>query len=281
MQLFWLVATFILGAIVGSFLNVCIYRLPRDKSLIHPSRSYCPHCHEQIAWYDNIPLLSYFALHAQCRHCGSPISSRYVIVEALTAVLFAATYWLTHAHNEVVGVTVVYLALTAVLIAASFMDLELRIIPNAITLGGTFLAPILSVIVFQLHDKPEMGRRFLFARQDILLGPLAACMVGMIVGAFLTWGSGVLGKFIFRREAMGLGDVKLMAMLGGLLGWQQVTMLFFVAALIGAVIGIIHILRTKEHHMPFGPFLSIAAFITMHASDKILNAFFPLSAGVP
>ena len=275
MQIFWLAVTFLFGSVAGSFINVCIYRLPRDKSLIRPRRSYCPHCHEMIAWYDNIPLLSYFLLHAQCRHCGSPISPRYLIVELLTATLFAATYGLTSARGEFAGVTVVYMLLTGLLIAGSFMDLELRIIPNTITIGGILLAPVLSVGVWQLHDAPAFGRRFLFSEQSLLLGPLAACAVGMFVGAGLTWISGVIGKFLFRREAMGLGDVKFMAMLGGILGWQQVVILFFLAAVIGSVAGIIHILRTKDHHMPFGPFLSIAALITMHAGDKVLDLFSP------
>ena len=281
MRLFWLATTFILGSMAGSFLNVCIYRLPRDKSLVRPRRSYCPHCHEQIAWYDNIPLLSYFLLHAQCRHCGSPISPRYVIVEALTAALFAGTCWLMIGRGEVWGVIGVYLLVTGALIAASFMDLELRIIPNSITIGGILLAPVLSVAVPHLHYYPAFGRMFPFFIQDTVLGPLSACGVGMITGAGLTWFSGVIGKLLFHREAMGLGDVKFMAALGGILGWQQIILVFFMAAIIGAVVGIIHIIRTKEHHMPFGPFLSIAALIAMHATDKILDTLLMFSRSGP
>jgi len=271
MPLFWIILTFFLGSMVGSFLNVCIYRLPREKSIVRPARSYCPHCHEPIAWYDNIPMVSYFLLYAQCRHCASPISARYVLVEALTGVLFAGTFWLGAVRGEHLGVTVVYMLLTGVLLAASCMDLELRVIPNSITLGGAFAAPVLSVAVPQLHNYPKLGRYLVFWSHDSVLGPLAACVLGMIVGVVLTWGSGVLGKLLFRREAMGLGDVKFMAMLGGLLGWQNVTLLFFLAAIIGSVIGIIHIVRTKDHHMPFGPFLSIGAVITMHAGDKLVT----------
>ena len=108
---FWIVTLFIFGSIIGSFLNVCIYRLPRDRSPVRPSRSYCPHCHEVIAWYDNIPLVSWFVLGAQCRHCGSYISARYVIVEFLTACLFALTYAVLSARGEATGVIVVYLGL--------------------------------------------------------------------------------------------------------------------------------------------------------------------------
>jgi len=281
MRIFWLAVTFILGAMAGSFLNVVIYRLPRDKSLIRPRRSYCPHCHESIAWYDNVPLVSYFLLHGQCRHCGSLISPRYVIVEAMTALLFAATYWLTSARGEPVGVTVVYCIVTAGLLAASCMDLELRIIPDSITIGGMLVAPIFSVAVPALHDAPAFGRNFLFFPRDPLWGSLAACVAGMAVGAALTALSGVVGRFLFRREAMGLGDVKFMAALGGVLGWQQIVLVFFLAAVIGAVVGVVHLLRTKEHHMPFGPFLSAAAVIGMHGADLIFSALFRVSGVTP
>jgi len=280
MSVFWLVVTFILGAMAGSFLNVVIYRLPREKSLIRPRRSYCPACHESIAWYDNIPLVSWFALRGQCRHCGSLISPRYVIVEAMTALLFAATYWLTSARGEPVGVTVVYCVVTGALLAASCMDLELRIIPDSITIGGILMAPIFSVAVPALHDAPAFGRHYVLFERDPLLGPLAACFVGMIVGAGLTAISGMAGRFLFRREAMGLGDVKFMAALGGILGWQQILLVFFLAALIGAAVGLIHLLRTREHHMPFGPFLSAAAVISMHAADRVFQVLFR-AAGAP
>jgi leader peptidase (prepilin peptidase) / N-methyltransferase len=281
MQPFWLVVSFIFGSMVGSFLNVVIYRLPREKSILKPARSYCPLCHEQIAWYDNIPLISWFALHGQCRHCGSMISARYVIVEILTAVLFTATYWLCSnrggygdaaVYSEFAGVTVIYMALAAVLLAASAMDIELRIIPNSITLGGAMVTPVLSVLVPQLHNNPAFGRTYLFFPSDNVLGPLCACFVGMAVGSGIIWFSGLLGKALFRKDAMGLGDVKFMAMLGGILGWQLVLMLFFASSIIGSVVGLVHILRTKDHHIPFGPSLSAAALVVVHFGDRILIA---------
>ena len=270
---FWVVVTFILGSMIGSFLNVCIYRLPRDKVPWRPVWSYCPHCHETIAWYDNIPLVSYFALRRQCRQCGSPISPRYVLVEFLTAVMFALTYGVLRARGEGLEglpVSFVYMALTGVLIMASFMDIELRIIPNVITIGGILLAPVLSAFIPELHHKPLFGRVPVFWVNDALAGSLAACGVGMAVGAGVTWLAGVLGKLIFRREAMGLGDVKFMAMLGGLLGWKLVLMVFFVGPLFGAVFGVIHLARTREHHIPFGPFLSVGAVVAMLLGDKVL-----------
>ena len=268
MQTYWLVVTFIFGSIVGSFLNVCIYRLPRDKSLCKPARSYCPHCHEPIAWYDNIPLVSYFALHGQCRHCGFTISCRYVIVEFMTAVLFALTYAVMSARGESVPVTGVYMTLMAVLLMGSAIDIELRIIPNVVTIGGALLAPVLSVFVPRLHDYESFGRTFLFS-PDSVVGPLTASLVGMAVGAGATWLAGVMGKLLFKRDAMGLGDIKLMAMIGGLLGWQQALLIFFMAPFFGAVVGVIHLTRTKDHHIPYGPFLSLATAITMLWGDRI------------
>jgi len=270
MQLFWIIMMFILGSIVGSFLNVCIYRLPRDKSPWRPRRSYCPHCHETIAWYDNIPLVSYFALGAQCRHCGSHISSRYVIVELLTAVMFTVTFGVLSARGEIPVVIPIYLALVCVLIIGSFIDIELRIMPNSITLGGMLLAPVLSILVPDLHNNLPFGRTFMLTA-DPLWGPLAASLIGATVGASATWLSGVVGKLLFRREAMGLGDVKFMALLGGLLGWQQVLLVFFLAPVFGAVVGLIHLMRTREHHIPYGPFLSVATVIAIFWGDKIFS----------
>ena len=269
MDLFWLAAIFILGGMIGSFINVCIYRLPREKSPVRPMRSYCPHCHEPISWYDNIPLVSYFVLGAQCRHCGSNISARYVLVEFLTASMFALTYAVLSSRDESVPVLAIYLALMGILILASFIDLELRIIPNSVTIGGMLLAPVLSVLAPQLHDREAMGRTYMFS-QDNIMGPLAACLTGMVIGAAATWLAGVIGKLMFRREAMGFGDVKFMAALGGFLGWQPVLLIFFTAPLLGAVVGLIHLARTREHHIPYGPFLSIAAAVTMLWADKIL-----------
>ena len=267
MQLFWLVVIFVFGSIVGSFLNVCIYRLPREKSLWNPCRSYCPHCHERIAWYDNIPLVSYFLLRAQCRHCGSSIAPRYVIVECLTASLFTLIYAALSNRGEHLPVTAVYMALVGLLVMGSFIDIELRIIPNSLTIGGMLLAPVLSVLVPKLHNYAAFGRTYVYFSGDTLLGPLAASLVGMIVGAAATWFAGVAGRLLFRREAMGFGDVKLMALLGGLLGWQQVLLIFFIAAFVGAIVGLIHLARTGEHHIPYVPFISVAAVAVMLWAD--------------
>ena len=129
-------------------------------------------------------------------------------------------------------------------------------------------APICSVLVPDLHRNPAMGRTFLFS-QDSVLGSLCACLVGMAIGAAATWLAGAFGKLLFRREAMGIGDVKFMAALGGFLGWQPLLLTFFMAPLFGSVVGLIYMARTKDHHIPYGPFLSTAAAVTMLWGDRI------------
>jgi leader peptidase (prepilin peptidase)/N-methyltransferase len=226
--------------------------------------------------------VSYFLLRAQCRQCGSYISPRYVVVEFLTAFLFAFAYAVLSGRGECAGVIAVYLGLIGMFILSSFVDIELRIIPDSVTVGGILLAPVCSVLVPQLHRDPisvigeelyrvPMGRGYMFSR-DNLVGALAACLVGMAVGALATWLVGVFGKLIFRREAMGVGDVKFMAAVGGFLGWKPLLLIFFTAPLLGSVVGLIHLARTREHHIPYGPFLSIAAVVIMFWGDKIFTA---------
>ena len=266
-----LIFTFAIGSLVGSFLNVCIYRLPRDRSVIRPLRSYCPRCHQGIAWYDNIPVISYLALGGCCRHCGGLISPRYLVVEILTASLVTLTYWQLDARGEPWEVIAVYELLVLVLITSSAIDLELRIIPDSLTLGAAVLTPLLSGLFPAIHDNPSCGRALIGA-SDRTLGAVGACLVGMAVGAFAIWAVGLLGKAIFRREAMGMGDTKFMAMVGGVLGWKLTLVAFFLAPVFGAVIGVIVLLRTRDHHIPYGPFLSVGAFLAMLWGDPIMRA---------
>ena len=271
MQWLWTIMLFVFGLMVGSFLNVCIYRLPRGGSLARPSRSYCPTCHETIAWYDNIPLFSYFALGRMCRRCGSLISPRYFIVELLTALGFVGIFLVLYGHAESPAVTTVYLILFSALIVSSFIDLELRIIPDEITFSGMLLAPLASLLVPKLHNTPLHGRDLLFFHDHAWLGSLCACLVGMAVGSALIYVTGVVGKFVFRKEAMGMGDVKFMAVIGGVLGWKLVVLVFFVAPVIGSIVGIIILLKNRDHHIPYGPFLSIATVIVMLFGADILR----------
>jgi len=269
---FLLLILFAFGLLLGSFLNVCIYRLPRGKSLLSPRRSYCPICHETIRWYDNIPLFSYLYLGGLCRHCASRIAARYFFVELLTACVIVLCFHVLQARDESAGVIVVYAATTCVLIVATFIDIDLRIIPDEITIGGMFAALLLCAIFPGVHDKPEHGRALLLMPllKHRSLGALAAALAGMLLGSFLIYASGVLGKFVFRREAMGLGDVKYMAFLGAVLGWKQVLFTFLLAPVLGVVVGLVQLLRSGEHRLPYAPYLSLAAVTVMLAGRNIL-----------
>ncbi|MCM8765443.1 MAG: prepilin peptidase [Candidatus Omnitrophica bacterium] len=231
---------------MGSFLNVCISRLPEGKSIIFP-RSFCPNCKKTILWYDNIPLLSYFLLRGRCRYCKTKISFRYFFVELLTASLFLFFY-------KKFGITAeffIYTALFSSLIVSTFIDLKYQIIPDVISLSGIILGLLLSLIFPQIQGESSH------------LSALAESFWGLFVGGGMIWFTGVLGKLIFRKEAMGFGDVKLMMMLGAFLGWKKVILTFFLAPFLGIIFGIISLIKTKSHYIPYGPFLSLASFVAL------------------
>lgn len=247
---------FILGAIVGSFLNVCIWRLPQGKSIIFPS-SHCPKCKHAIPWFDNIPLISFIILKARCRFCGERISARYFIVEFLTAALFLGFFILFGANLKFV----IFSLFGASLIVASFIDLEHQIIPDEITLGGFVIGIILSALFPKTFG--------VFSIKESLMNSLLGALIGS--GAiFLT---GVIGKMIFKKDAMGGGDVKFMAMIGAFLGWKKVLLTFFIAPFFGTVVGIVVLIKNKSHLIPYGPFLSLAAFVALIFGDRILRMF--------
>jgi leader peptidase (prepilin peptidase)/N-methyltransferase len=238
---------FTIGACVGSFLNVCIYRIPREESVVAP-RSHCPHCGKMIPWYDNIPQFSFLALSGRCRNCKGVISVRYFLVELLTAVLFLLV-WLYYGLD---ARTPVYWLMVSGLILGTFVDFEHMIIPDRVTLGGVVAGLVLSPLIPSLHD---------------VSGPLeslSAALIGMVAGAGLLWGIGLIGKWILRKDAMGMGDVKLLGGLGALLGWQAVLFTIMVSALLGSCVGVGLILsRNKEwqSRIPYGPYLAISAVI--------------------
>ncbi len=235
------------GACVGSFLNVCIHRIPRDESLIRP-RSRCPHCDAMIAWYDNIPILSYILLRGRCRQCRGPISPRYAFVEALTAFLFAAL-WLKYGWSPL---TLVYMLVTGGLIVATFVDLEHMIIPDRISLGGILAGVALSTALPALHGEAQP------------LDGLLSSAIGLLTGAGALWLVAVLGKFAFKKDAMGFGDVKLLGAIGAFMGWQGVLFTIMLSSLAGSLVGLLFILSGRhewQSRIPYGPYLALAAVI--------------------
>lgn len=259
------ILVFIIGLIVGSFLNVCIYRMPREESLVKPG-SHCPKCDEEIPWFDNIPLLSYILLKGRCRFCKERISFRYFIVELLTAVLFVII--LKHFGLKNYYRYLAYIIFVSLLVVTTFVDIQHRIIPDEISIGGAVVGFILNVVN---GYKPA----------NIL-----DSFLGIIVGGGIIYLTGLLFDLVYFKllkkppiqgetSSMGGGDVKLLAMIGAFLGWKKAILTFFIAPFFGAAAGIINLATKKDHTIPYGPFLSLAALISVFWADKIIRFFFP------
>jgi len=265
-EIYWSALVFVIGTCLGSFLNVCIYRIPAEKSVVHPP-SACPKCRMRIKGYDNIPILSWILLKAKCRGCGTKISARYPFVEALTGLLFLAL-WLTRgpalAEEGSMPLFACYALSSFGLIFGTFVDLDAMWIPDRVTIGGMILFPVLSLFVPELHGVSTQ------------LAGLVAGLIGLVVGFGLFWLIGVLGKLAFKKEAMGFGDVKLMGGLGALLGWQSVLFILFVSALVGSVVGISLLKSGKKElqsQIPYGPYLAVAAIFWMLGGYRLWAAY--------
>jgi leader peptidase (prepilin peptidase)/N-methyltransferase len=272
-ELFVPAFAFALGAVIGSFLNVVIYRLPRKAeglSISHPRLSYCPKCGTTIRGYDNIPLLSYFILGARCRACRVKIPIRYFCVELLTACLFGG---LAIQHQPEWGVIAVYAAATAGLISVSFIDIDLEIIPDEISIPGMILAPLAAAAVPELLPPGDLATLRIAIGEPHAAAAVAS-LVGIGVGAAIIYVIGVLGKLVFRRDAMGFGDVKLFGFIGGVLGWKGVLLALLIACLAGAVVGLVKLAVTRDSTIPFGPFLSLGAVAVMLWRSEIVHFIF-------
>ena len=278
--LLWLAAGF--GAIVGSFLNVVIYRLPRGEPLgmVRRSRSQCPGCGAMIHWYDNIPLLSYLALRGKCRACGWRIPLRYPLVEAATALLFALCAWraYTLAWAPTLAGTGLAFALAAgflaVVFSAAVIDWSHKILPDALTLrAAPVLALIATLAVPAIHGTAvfgyEMAPPFKPGLASLLVGAAGALAGGATVAALRWAGTKALG-----REAMGLGDVKLMAASGLMLGPGPVLLALLLGVVLGGVFGGVVWAITRDREIPFGPFLGIGVGAVLLYGDAITHALF-------
>lgn len=258
------------GACMGSFLNVCIYRIPREESVISPG-SHCPQCNQAIRWYDNIPLVSFTLLRARCRNCQGAISPRYVIVEALIAVLFVVV-WFKASPQPILAMAPVYsFAIIPIfwlavfgLALGTFVDLEHMIIPDRVSLGGIVLGLGFSTLVPAMQGRPDA------------LGGFISALLGASIGGGLLWAIAIFGKLIFRKDAMGMGDVKLMGAIGAFLGWPAVVFTLMASSFLGAVFGVSMILAGKKEmqsRIPFGPYIAFAALIWMLWGPALLDAY--------
>lgn len=240
---FWLV----IGSIVGSFLNVCIYRLPRGESVVFPA-SHCPACENKLKPFDLIPILSYLWLRGRCRFCGEKISVRYPLVEFLTAILFGLA-WLQAGGQWLTAICLMIFVSTLVIIY--FVDLEKELIPDAASYAGI-----------------AAGFVFGFLRGEIFLA-----LVGALLGFFLLWAIGQLGKLWFKKETMGSGDPFVGALLGAYLGWSGALLSIFLAYILAAlvVIVLLALRRVKmDGYVPFGPALAAGGVITLFYGERIL-----------
>lgn len=256
------------GLLIGSFLNVCIYRLPLDLSVVRP-RSFCPKCEKQIAWFDNIPLLSFLLLRGRCRYCGERIPVRYPVVELLTALAFACSI----GFLGLTASALKFCVFAAILITLVFSDLEERILPDEFTLGG-----VAAGVVFAAFVRLNPGILWL------LLLPLRNHRVVISVGESLfaagfcsavLWGIGALYQKLRHREGLGLGDVKMVAMIASFVGLQAALLTLIVASIFGVVVGLFYIWFTGKdaatYELPFGSFLGIAALVVAFSSEVIFN----------
>ncbi len=250
---------FLFGACWGSFLNVCIYRIPAELSVIKP-RSRCPKCMTNLSWRDNIPIFGWIALGGKCRYCEAPISPRYPSVELLTAILFTLV-WLRFPYEPVLAP---YWLLVFGLLLGSFVDIDEMWLPDRCTIGGMIIGPIFSFLIPAMHG--AAGH----------LDGLILSLIGLAVGFGSLWSVGFFGKLILKKEAMGFGDVKLMGALGAFLGWQSIIFIIFVSSLLGTIIGVSFIAIGKKEwqsRIPFGPYIALAAIIWVLGGSSLWAAY--------
>jgi len=252
MNVFFDILFAVAGAAVGSFLNVLICRIPEDKSIVFPA-SHCPKCQHPIRFYDNIPIISYLVLRGKCRDCHEKISLRYPLVEAMTAAFSLLLFWKF-------GISLQYLfsfIFVAALIVITFIDFDHQIIPDVISLPG--------IPFFCIGAIFFMGLTVWESLLGILIG--GGCLFAIAFGY----------EVITKREGMGGGDIKLLAMLGAFLGWKSLFFILFVSSLLGAVIGITLMVikgENMKYAVPFGPFLSVAAVAYLFVGFDVMNYFY-------
>ncbi len=245
---------FLFGACIGSFLNVCIYRLPLNRSIVTP-RSACPSCGTLVRFYDNIPILSYLLLMGRCRHCRASIGLRYPLVEGLTGLCALAVYVRFGPNAQ----ALINFAFIAVLILITYIDLDHRIIPNHITLPGIPLFFLASLALPGITWKETL--------------------LGIIAGGGCLWIVAQTYWLLTKREGMGGGDIKLLAMIGALLGWKGVLFTIYIASAVGAFSGLlIMVIRKMDMKLaiPFGPFLAVGALLYVFFGETLTNWYFSL-----
>lgn len=245
----YMVIAGLFGLLVGSFLNVCIYRLPRHESIVWPG-SHCPSCDKPIAWYDNIPLLSYLRLAGRCRSCRIRIPIQYPLVEAANAIGYLVILWVFGLN----WTALLYAALFSALLVVAGTDLTHKIIPNVVTFPGIVVGLVGAATVLPIT--------------------LLNSLLGVAVGGGILWTLAWLSPYLFGKEGMGGGDIKLMAMVGAFFGWKPALLTIMIGSLSGSIIGIALIasrLLKRDEYIPFGPFLVFGALLSMFFSQPLIE----------
>ena len=273
--LFFYLVIGVLGAIIGSFLNVVIHRLPQEESVVFPS-SRCPECSSVIAFYDNVPVLSYLLLRGRCRSCSTPISLRYPAVEVLTALLFVAVFW----HEGLTAALAFDLIFIAAIIALIFIDATNWILPDAITLPGVAFAIVARLVIPYINvdphfdDLPSLTANLL-AEWPIWAASLFGALLGALVGGGFLWLTGWTWEKLRNVEAMGLGDVKMMLMVGAYLGWRLTILTIFLAVLSGSIAGVVLMIVNRERNLqqllPFGIFLGLGSIVSLLYGARLVD----------
>jgi leader peptidase (prepilin peptidase)/N-methyltransferase len=259
------------GLLIGSFLNVCIHRWPRDLSVVRP-RSHCPYCEKMIAWYDNVPVLSYLLLRAKCRYCGARISWRYPVVELMTGALFFNFVYMA----GVTPVAIKMCVLSALLVGLLFSDLEERILPDELTKGGMVLGFLFALIV-PVPSQAVKEAVFIISGHDLSGVPLslAEAAAGAILPAFFLWIAGVIFEKVRHKEGLGFGDVKLIAMIGVFFGLQGAVLVWLIGSLSGSIVGFGYIKATGKdsgtYELPFGTFLCASGLIVAVFEKQLMG----------
>ncbi|HEV8711270.1 MAG TPA: A24 family peptidase [Candidatus Binatia bacterium] len=246
--------TFLFGAVLGSFLNVCIYRLPLHESIVFPA-SHCRACSTPLTWYDNLPLASYLLRRGRCRFCGASFSFRYFLVELLTALLAVALVY----RFGLTVTTAGYFIFSAALVVITFIDLDHQIIPDVVSLPGAAAGVVFSLV------SPALS--------------LWNSLIGLVIGAGVLLAVALSYRALTGREGMGGGDVKLLAMIGAFLGWLAVPFTLFAASFIGSVVGVTAMVRNNADSklaLPFGPFLSFGALCYLFFGEQLIEWYLNL-----
>lgn len=260
----------VFGLLIGSFLNVCIYRWPRDLSVVRP-RSFCPGCEKPIAWYDNLPLASYLLLRGKCRRCRAAIAWRYPLVEVLTALAF---FWFVCRFGLTPGAAK-YCVFSALLIALTFADLETRLLPDELTLGGALLGVVFAWFTPVVDSTVHLITLLAGVSASPRVLSVEESLFGALVPSGLLWLTGYLFEKIRHREGLGFGDVKMMAMMGAFLGTRGALFALVAGSLLGSIVGLLYIKiahkKASEYELPFGVFLGIGGMLAITVGGPLVD----------